>query len=244
MAEFDLVLDECITLVVGGRASVEDCLARHPAQAEQLKPLLERAAGFAAGRRVEPGSGYRARARADLYAYMRSHPRRPGPAAAAPFWKVAVSLAALALFLLATTTAFAQNAMPGGELYGLKTASEAVWRALAPDPVSVDLAVADRRAREIVQVAAVPSLEARTLDQYELVVKRLISEMNPENTDLILPALQAERAALAAHGIAVPALDHFLAPNSPDQLLPTSLPGALPVLPKVLPTLRLPTVTP
>jgi hypothetical protein len=37
----DRVLDDCLTELVGGAASVEDCLSRYPEQADDLRPLLE-----------------------------------------------------------------------------------------------------------------------------------------------------------------------------------------------------------
>lgn len=37
----DRVLDDCLTELIGGAASVEDCLSRYPERADDLRPLLE-----------------------------------------------------------------------------------------------------------------------------------------------------------------------------------------------------------
>ena len=70
----DEVLQECIELLRGG-ASVEECLARYPEQANDLTPLLR--ATLAAQRQLNPGLPRRTRARLKvrvLQEWDRRHP--------------------------------------------------------------------------------------------------------------------------------------------------------------------------
>ncbi len=123
---------------------------------------------------------------------MHAHPRKtthPGFL----FMRLAVSLAFVMLAFLAAGTVYAQSALPGETFYAWKLASENVWRAVSPDPLGVDLALAERRMNELMAVGEDPSLQAQTLDAYLEVTSRLRLQMNATNEERILSVLDSRQ---------------------------------------------------
>ena len=240
MNDFEFVLDECLTQLAGGASSLDEILARHPEHAAQLKPLLQTAMRFESAQTIKPSPVFKARARGQLTNYMKSHSRRQSWIAS-PIWRVALSAAVLVIALLVTGTAFAQSALPGKVLYAWKLSSEKVWRAVAPNPIGVDLSLANRRVDEMVAVAGVPASESQALNGYLEVLSRLKSETDAQTGNQILDVLKLQQAKLSQSGITVPELDQMLAPSSSNPSLPSSVP-ALPnlspaIAPRLLPSL-------
>jgi hypothetical protein len=244
MTEFEQALDACLYDLEQGASNVDQCLARHPKHAAQLKPILLLTEAFEQGRAIEPSPAFKARTRARLTLHMQAHPRRSAQAGFS-FWRFAASLATIVLALLATGTVYAQNALPGDLLYNWKLTSEAVWRAVSPDPVGTDLAIANRRMDEMNAVANDPVRSALALEGYQEVLTRLQAELDVEMLEQILPQLEIEQEPV----------------ENPEQLIPTlpvspagtSIPGLpldatarpnittntpLPGLPTILPTER------
>jgi hypothetical protein len=234
MNDLSLILDDCLARLASGASSLEECLARYPEQAAQLKPLLYTAAMMERnhGHNVQPSPAFKARARAQLTAHMQDHPRRR----ISPFSqarRVMISLAVVVIAFMVTGTAFAQDALPGQPLYAWKLSSEQTWRAVAPDPVAVDLSLARRRIAELKAVAKDPGREAQALEGYQIVLGRLKSENNVLDQDRILQALKSHREQLFEEGVSVPELDDYLAPSSdsnppanPVPALPDPAPGS------------------
>jgi hypothetical protein len=251
MSDFELILDECLAQLVSGASSLDEILARHPEHAAQLKPLLQTAAQFEAARSLQPSPAFKARARAQLTDSMQAHPRRRS-SPVMPFWRVAVGLAVLALVFLMTGTAFAQSALPGQFLYAWKLSSERVWRAVAPNPMAVDLTLANRRVDEMVAVAGNSARESQALAGYLEALTRLMSESDAQNSVMILQALKSHQAKLSAAGISVPQLNSYISQinpvpnpanpsNTPAPILPNLAPT---VLPKIIPTVKIPDLLP
>ncbi len=250
MNDFDRILDDCLTQITGGASSIDECLARHPEHAARLKPLLQTAARFERVSEVKPLPAFKARTRAQLYAHMQVHPRRRAWIFS-PVWRAALSLAVLAMAFLVTGTAFAQSALPGQPLYAWKLSSEQVWRAVSPDPVGVDLSLANRRVDEAIAVTADPALKAQALNGYLEVLARLKSENEAGNKERISLALKSYREKLSAAGISVPQLDRSITPSgsnpiiTPGVPMPSPSPKIVPSLPPpVIPTIRIPIVIP
>jgi hypothetical protein len=255
MSEFELILDECLTQLVNGASSLDEILARHPEHASQLKPLLQTAMRFRVADELKPAPVFQARARAQLTNYMKSHPRRQSWMMM-PIWRVALSAAILVIALLLTGTAFAQSALPGQTLYAWKLSSENIWRATAPNPVVVDLSLADRRVGEMIAVAPNSMEEAQALSGYLDTLSRLQSEMDSQNSTQIMQLLKIQQSELSQSGISVPQLDQIVLPapstsplpiNTPvlPNLAPTIVPTSLPpVLPNIIPTVKLPPLVP
>jgi hypothetical protein len=170
------------------------------------------------------------------------------------FGRLAVGMMAVLLAFLVTGTAYAQSVMPGNAFYSWKLASENAWRSLSPDPVGTDLALAERRLNELMNVAHDPALSSQALQAYLDAVERLKSEVNGENEARILPRLDSQAEQLNRSGILLPPVDQTILP-APEE--PTSIPvptlSATPVpvletpqinvtqLPEILPTIEVPT---
>ncbi len=251
MNRFERALEDCLDRLAGGEAGMEDCLRDHPEFAAELRPLLQAASRVKRGADVLPSPEFRQRGRVQLMAHLRAHPRRQAAARARrllPVYRLAVGLAALALAILGTGTALAQSALPGSPLYGWKLASEAAWRAVSPDPVGTDLALAERRTQELLGVSGLEREVA--LQGYQEVLTRLKSRTNPAAQERIISALVDQRERLAQAGITVPDLDEYLSsqpPSPPSPLLPLptpALPGltSTPALPFDVPSLEIPMI--
>jgi hypothetical protein len=233
MNDLDRILDDCLSLLASGAATLDECLARHPEQAAQLKPLLQTAIGMESGLRVRPSSAYTSHSRAQLMAHMHVHPRRR----ISPFFemqRVVISLVAVAIASLATGTAFAQAALPGQALYPWKLSSEHIWRAVSSDQVAVDLSLAHRRVDEMRTLVADPdqARETRAMDGYREVLARLKSESDAQNGDAILKSLKSHQEQLFNAGVSVPELDDYLS-GPPGSANPDIRPA---VKPPVFPT--------
>jgi len=191
-----LVLDECLELIQGENANLDDCLARYPGYAKQLKLLLVAASEIDRYRTLEPTRSFRNQARGELISYIRSHEPKP-----VLTYRFALILASLIVGFLTTGTALAQGALPGDRLYEWKLASERAWRWTAADPVSLDIALAERRSREVLAVSTHPERSLRARQEYQNAEQVLISEIVPENEDRITTALQVQRESLEKSGI-------------------------------------------
>jgi hypothetical protein len=241
MTEFEKVLAECLRELEQGVSSVDECLRRYPGHALQLEPVLLTVAYLQHGREARPSAAFNARVRAKLIQGMQTHPQKT-ISFDFMFMRPAASLLVIVLAFVITGTAYAQSALPGDTFYAWKLASENTWRAVSPDPVKTDLALANRRVDELIAVRDDPALHAEALQGYLEVTARLKSEMNAENEARILPALESQIEELNDAGIPVPQLDQ----NVPPQLgepLPTPVETRLPVpeIPQVNPTSPAPT---
>ena len=253
MTEFERVLQECLHDIEEGVSSVDECLSRHSQYARQLEPILLTSAYLARGREARVSDAFRARVRRRLVREMYERPRKRA-VSGFHFMRLATSLAVILLALLATGTVYAQSALPGEPFYGWKLASENVWRAVSPDPVAIDLAIADRRVEELIAVRNDPALYALALNAYLEVSARLRLELDTENAAQIMAALESHAETLNQSGVILPQPE--LVPGlTPPLAQPTSTPAsdALPSfetpvvqptgLPSVIPTVDLPAPT-
>ena len=261
MTEFERVLDECLSDLVQGPSNVDECLARHPRHAAQLKPVLLVADSFEQGLAIEPSPAFKARARAKLTLHMQAHPRHRSSRAGFAFWRLVTGLAMLMLALLATGTVYAQSAVPGDLLYTWKLTSERAWRAVSPDPIRTDLMIANRRIDEMNAVANDPVRSALALEGYQEVLARLQAELDAETLEGLLPQLETEQAptqipeqliptvpldptgtsilpALPLEITATPRPDNTQIPlPNPPEIIPTTRP-------EILPTIEIPPLLP
>ena len=218
--ELERALDDCLQQMSRG-SSPDECLRQHPGLAPELKPLLAAATGLARGRQLSPSGAFKKRARRTLKDYWQAHPQyrhRTGPSPVALRVTAAIALAVVLLMLAGT--AYAQGALPGQPLYDWKIASEKAWRAVAPDPVAVDLSIADRRADEltaVVQQPAEPGRQARkteAIHSYQQSLQQLQSDAkaanNASDQKQITGALQSNRKKFSDAGIDPQELDQIL----------------------------------
>lgn len=239
MTEFERVLEDCLRNLERGASTVDQCLARHPEHAAQLRPLLLAATRLEGGRSVGPSPAFKARARAGLTRHMQAHPRRSAEFGF-NFMRLATGLAVMLLALLTAGTVYAQGALPGDVFYNWKLASENIWRAASPDPVAADIAIANRRIDEMNALADDPVRRERALEGYLEVVERLRSELDAETLEQILPVIGPVEGTREAVPVPSPAATGTPQPetvNTPSLPLPEVVPTEAP---PIIPTIVLP----
>ena len=234
MTEFEEVLQECLLDLESGDSDVDECLSRYPGHAPALEPLLLTSLDLERGREAHPSPAFKARVRTRLIQEMQMHPRK-SIRFQFLFTRLATSFAVILLALFVASTVYAQDALPGQLFYPWKVTSENAWRAISPDPVGTDLAIADRRVDELIAIGNNPMLHPQTLNAYNEVTNRLKLEMNGENESRIRKVLNAQSEKLNQSGVLVPPLEHNILPT-PE--LPTPIPTTIPT------TTPIPTATP
>lgn len=205
--ELEMILDTCVSQIEGGKATVDEVLARYPEHAAQLKPLLKAATMLSSGREIAPNPAYRARARSQLNIYMQQHPQHQKISPV--FWRFTIAFATVLLLFVASGTTFAQGALPGDRLYNWKLTSENVWRMTSPDQLGVDIALSNRRVNELLTVSSNQDRRAQAIDSYERLLIHFSSEQNPRDQARILPILRAQHEALRNACISVPELEMY-----------------------------------
>ena len=236
MTEFEKVLEQCLRDLERGAANMDECLSRHPKHALQLEPVLLTAEYLVHGREARPSAAFKSRVRGKVIQQMHAHPRKSMQFNFI-FMRFAANLAAIVLALVVAGTVYAQSALPGEAFHAWKLASENVWRAVSPDPVGTDLALADRRVDELIAVRDNPVLHSQALNTYLEVAARLKFELGTENDPRILPALDSQIEELNSSGILLPQLDQdVLPPFDEPNPTPIATPSFLPEIPQVNPT--------
>lgn len=210
MNDIDEILEECLDKIASGESTLEECLARNPQDAAQLEPYLRSVERLQRGKSVSPSPFFAARLRSELMQKTRATPR---PARGFPvfFQRMALNMGVLLLMFALVTTAFAQVSLPGESLYGLKLASENVWRVLTTDPVGTDLELANRRINEYVAVSRDEARRARVLNGYHELMVRLQTEEDAQEKERILQALKSQQDSLRNAGLSIPELDSYFA---------------------------------
>lgn len=201
--EFDDILNECLDRLLAKDATVEQCLASYPEQADELKPLLQVAVATRRTAAIQPRPDFRARARYQFHAALREIEGKRGRLFFRwlPQWAAVVTVVLVLLLAGGGTVAAASNSMPDEPLYQVKLATEQVWLTLNFSDMGkarLNAVLADRRVAEIVYLAGkgdVRRVEAitRRLDKYLAMMAMLASI--PEVEDA--PAGMAEAPAAA-----------------------------------------------
>ncbi len=204
--DLETILDACLNQIEEGESTIDECLARYPEHAAQLKPLLSAATRLARGREVVPSPQYKNRARSQLNVYMQQHPQRKRVSPV--LWRVSIGFVTMLLLFLASGTAFAQQALPGDALYTWKLTSEHIWRLTSNDQLGVDISLSERRFDELLDVSKNEALRARAIRNYErLLVK--FRDANDRDRERILPVLRAHYEVLHEVEISVPELELY-----------------------------------
>jgi hypothetical protein len=233
MTEFEHALQECLRDLEENASSVGECLARYPQHARELKPALLTSLYLARGSQARISDAFRARVRARLLQEMRKCSRKPVHSSF-PLVRMATGLVVILLALLAWGTVYAQSALPGEAFYTWKLASENAWRAISPDPIGADLAIAERRVDELIAIRDEPVLYAKVLNAYMEVTDRLQNNLDAETNARILAVLETQIEKLNQSGLILPQPDpELLLPIEQPSLTPVAVPTAtsLPILP-------------
>ncbi len=214
MNDFDEILEHSLEKIASDESTVEEALARNPKDAAELEPYLRSAEQLKRGRDIAPSPFFEARLRSDL---MRTIKGTQRPARPLPFFfqRMALNVGVLFLMFAFTSTAFAQNALPGESLYGLKLASENVWRVLTTDPLGTDLELSNRRINEYVAVSQDETRRARVLSGYHDLLVRFQTEDDDLEKARILRVLQSQQDSLRKEGLSIPELDNYFTRPTP-----------------------------
>jgi len=158
----DEIFAECLEQVFNG-ASIEQCVAKYPEQAEELRKLLETAVAARKVAAVEPTPEFRERARYQLQAALREKAAAKTARKFSfswnwqPRWAVALTAVVILLAGGSGTVLASNNSMPGQPLYAVKLASEKVKLTVTTSSTAkaeVYAGLAERRVNEIVYLAA------------------------------------------------------------------------------------------
>jgi hypothetical protein len=206
MSNVDEILEQCLTEILSGASTVEECLACNPDHALQLEPLLRTATRIQRGSTVRPSPAFRARTRAKLTMHMQANPRRVVRSFSA-FWRLLAATAAVVLTLFVTGTVYAQGALPGDPFYEWKLTTEEAWRLVSSDMVRTDLRIANRRIDEMNVTVNDQARWARALEGYIEVRSRLENEIDAETLEDILPPAEVFSYPDPAILTPVPVLD-------------------------------------
>jgi hypothetical protein len=209
MNDIDEILDDCLEQISSGASTLDESLARHPEHSTQLRQLLQTALQVQRGSIVQPSAAFKSRTRMQLISSQTHTPphRRKMPL----LTRLAISFAAmLPAFFLVTGTAYAQTVLPGDFFYPWKITSEQAWRAFSNDPVSTDIALADRRVNEWIAVKDDPAQTTEALNRYLEVLMRLKSVDDMDTKVRILLILQAQQKLLQDVDLKIPELDEYL----------------------------------
>jgi hypothetical protein len=210
MNNFDEILEQCLDKIASGESTLEECLAHNPVHAAELQPLLAAAEHLKRGREVGPSPFFAARLRSELAQKTQSRPKTVWGFPVF-FQRMAVNMAILFLLFAFTSTAFAQSALPGETLYGLKLTSESVWRVVTTDPVGTDLKISERRIHEYMAVSRDEIRRARVLNGYHDLMLRLQAQEDEQEKTRILQTLKTHQDSLRKVGLSIPELDQYFA---------------------------------
>ena len=199
MTSFQYILEECLTALSTDTATVDECLARYPQYAEQLKPLLGTIRYLKLGRSVKPSLAFKSYSRVHLTQHLHFNPRRSQWSQF--FWRITMTFAVLMAALLVTGTVHAQTVLPGDNFYSWKRASEEVWRALSINSINADIALSERRLNEWVAVADDPKLSSEAMLDYFEELDRLKQRDSVELHNFIAPVIQTHHEILDDAGL-------------------------------------------
>jgi hypothetical protein len=205
--DLETILDTCLYQIEEGESSIDECLARYPEQATQLRPLLVAATKLARGREVMPDPSYKMRARSQLNVYMQQNPQRKRVSPV--LWRFSIAFATVMMLFLASGTAFAQQALPGDALYNWKLTSEHIWRYTYSDQVGYDITLSNRRMHELLVVSGDETRRASAIQNYERLLVKFRNADSEQDRARILPALRAQHQALLEAGVIVPELESY-----------------------------------
>jgi|GEM_PF-600327 len=154
--KFEIILDECLELLLTGEGTIEQCLQRYPEYAAELKPLLITATSIEKAVDVKPSQEFKARAHYQMQLLMAgSAPKRTSFWSLQPKWVIA-TMAVMVVFLMSGGTVLAANSsMPGSPLYPIKIAAENISLQLAGSDIEkaeIYAAIAERRVEEMIYV--------------------------------------------------------------------------------------------
>ncbi|MFQ6020358.1 MAG: hypothetical protein ACE5KW_06335, partial [Dehalococcoidia bacterium] len=131
--KIDSVLEECLSGLLEGRLSIEECKALYPDLARELEPLLRTALDLSSAYQLDPSPDFARRAHIRFLQACASHRAPPQPEAWGLWRRASIALsAALSLAILALVgTTLLKEDNNGGSLLSINTVSAQTERARA-----------------------------------------------------------------------------------------------------------------
>ncbi|MFC1892862.1 DUF5667 domain-containing protein [Chloroflexota bacterium] len=214
MKRIEDILALCIEEIKAGKATLTDCLERHPSVRRELEPLLRIALSIPEPPLITPSDAFRVRTRVQLMEHIHAQKGQRKSLMSVSGsdvrqtwyagWLKTVAIVVailLAVSAVGTGTAYAsQDSLPGDTLYPVKTSTEQVRRLLTTDDnsrVDLELTFAGVRLQEIEALAdKAPDRLSNALNGYEKNTAMAITEAD-QIKDGSGSAGALERVALA-----------------------------------------------
>jgi hypothetical protein len=209
-SEFSQIIEESLKAVLSGKSSIEDVLRKHPGQAAQLRRELEVALWLHSRReQVAPRPGFVSASKKRVLARIQQEAGLQGTRRAVlgfrwPFQAPVLRLGMAVLVVLVLVfsglggaVSYAQRALPGEQLYGVKRAAERVSYGLAFDEIGklkLNLGFAQRRLDEVQRLlpAGKYALVKSTLADFLAVSDQAVQQLRGLDDSQL-----AEKSALA-----------------------------------------------
>lgn len=156
--EFDNILNECLERLLVKGESLEQCLARYPEQAAELKPLLETALAAREASTIQPRADFKARARYQFRSALKETAAGKSRSSWGwfPRWATVMAIVLVLVLSGGGTVAAADSSMPDSPLYSVKLTTEQVRLTLTLSQMGkarLCAQQADRRVAEIAYMA-------------------------------------------------------------------------------------------
>jgi hypothetical protein len=188
--EFDNILDDCLERLLVKGESLEQCLEHYPAQAAELRPLLETALAAREASAIQPRPDFRARARYQFHSALKE--MAVGKSRASwgwfPRWATVVAVVLALVLAGGGTVLAADGSMPDSPLYSVKLATEQVRLALIPSQMGKARLCAELADRRVVEIAYMA--DKGDAEQVELITQSLDDKL-----DLLVVLVGGEKAA-------------------------------------------------
>jgi hypothetical protein len=208
--EFDNIFNECMERLLVKGESLQQCLARYPEQAAELKPLLETALAAREASTIQPRPDFKARARYQFRSALKEMAAGKSRTSWGWFPRWATVMAIVLVLVLGGggTVAAADSSMPDSPLYSVKLVTERVRLTLTPSQMGrarIYAQLADRRVTEIAYMAG--KGDARQVD--------IITQRLDRHLALLTVLVLAQRGDEAPMLMAPPTSEGAEAPREP-----------------------------
>jgi hypothetical protein len=208
--EFDNIFNECLERLLVKGESLEQCLARYPEQAAELKPLLETALAAREASNIQPRPDFRARASYQFRSALKETAAGKSRTSWGwfPRWATVVAIVLVLVLAGGGTVVAADSSMPDSPLYSVKLVTERVRLTLTPSQMGrarIYAQLADRRVTEIAYMAG--KGDARQVD--------IITQRLDRHLALLTVLVLAQRGDEAPMLMAPPTSEGAEAPREP-----------------------------
>lgn len=167
-SNLDSILEQCLSQISAGRATVWNCLARYPDLSGELEPMLLAAEEISALPKPALSAEARSRIEGRLFDAFENRSRARSAAEQRPrsraVWRLVplgFGVAIIAILLLAVLVNTVGETLPGSPLHPIKLAAENTWLWLSPDRQEprLHLTFARRRLDEVEALTAKGSVD-------------------------------------------------------------------------------------